>query len=129
MNLSTPSFIASFNFAQQRANPTQLPILAAVLLTLIAFFMPTMAFAAGGFNVPFIQDIGCDVVSWLRGPLAIVVFVIVVAATLVVGMITKMDWGRIITVCIIFGVLLGLGSLLANSGYINNVAGMSACLQ
>lgn len=129
MNLTTPSFIASFNFAQQRANPAQLPMLAAVLMTLIALFMPTMAFAAGGLNVPFIQDFGCDVVSWLRGPLAIVVFVIVVAATLIFGMISKMDWGKIITVCILFGVLLGLGSLLAGSGYINNVAGMSACLQ
>jgi hypothetical protein len=40
-----------------------------------------------------------------------------------------MDWARIITVCVIFGVLISLGAILGNSSYIQNVAGMSACLQ
>ena len=96
-------------------------------LMLVAF-MPGSAFAAGGIEVPFIQDFGCDVVQWLRGPLAVVIFVMVVVVTLIFGMITKMDWGRIITVCIIFGIVLGLGRILSGSEYMQNLAGLSACL-
>ena len=29
----------------------------------------------------------------------------------------------------VVGVLIGLGSILSSNGYINNIAGMSACLQ
>lgn len=84
---------------------------------------------AQGITVPFIQDFGCSVVQWLKGPLAILIFVLVSVATLVIGMITKMDWARIITVCVIFGILISLGAILGNSSYVQNVAGMSACLQ
>jgi type IV secretory pathway VirB2 component (pilin) len=94
-------------------------------LMLLAF-TPGSAFAQ--IEVPFIQDFGCDVVQWLRGPLAVVIFVMVVVVTLIFGMITKMDWGRIITVCIIFGIVLGLGRILSGSEYMQNLAGLNACL-
>lgn len=84
---------------------------------------------AASISVPFLQEFGCSVVQWLRGPLAILIFVLVCVATLVVGMISKMDWGRIIAVCVIFGILISLGAILGNSSYVQNVAGMSACLQ
>lgn len=127
MNFAKSTFLAASQFADTRANPAHLPILAAVVMLMLALFTPTAAFAQ--IQVPFIQDFGCSVVQWLKGPLAIVVFVIVCVVTLVFGMISKMDWGKIITVCILFGVLLGMGSILSNSGYINNIAGMGACLQ
>lgn len=100
--------------------------LVAVLL-LLACFIPTPAHAAN-FNVPFLEDFGCGAVQFLKGPLAILAFVIVCVCTLVFGMVTKMDWGRIITVCIIFGVILGLGGILSSSSYINAVPAMSSCL-
>lgn len=84
---------------------------------------------AQSISVPFIQEFGCSVVQWLRGPLAILIFILVCVATLVVGMISKMDWSRIIAVCVIFGILISLGAILGNSSYVQNVAGMSACLQ
>jgi type IV secretory pathway VirB2 component (pilin) len=99
------------------------------LLLLVLFALaPSLAHAAD-IQVPFIQDFGCSIVQWLKGPLAILIFVLVCVATLVIGMITKMDWARIITVCVLFGVVIGLGSILSSSNYIQNVAGMSACLQ
>ncbi len=128
MNFAKPPFAAASQFVGTPANPAHLPIVVAVVMLMLALFLPTAGFAQG-IQVPFIQDFGCNVVQWLKGPLAIVVFVIVVVVTLVFGMITKMDWGKIITVCILFGVLLGMGSILSNSGYINNIAGMGACLQ
>ena len=127
MNFAKSPFAAASQFAGTPANPAHLPILVAAVMLMLALFTPTAAFAQ--IQVPFIQDFGCSVVQWLKGPLAIVVFVIVVVVTLVFGMITKMDWGKIITVCILFGVLLGIGTILSNSGYINNIAGMGACLQ
>ncbi|MDB5860187.1 MAG: hypothetical protein JWQ76_3876 [Ramlibacter sp.] len=84
---------------------------------------------AAAIDVPFVTDFGCSVVQWLRGPLAILIFVTVVVGTLVLGMITRMQWDRIITICVIFGILVGLGSILSSSSYIQNIGGMSACLQ
>lgn len=95
---------------------------------LLAFFLPTPAHAATSFNVPFLEDFGCGAVQFLKGPLAVLSFVMVCVATLVFGMVTKMDWGRIITVCIIFGVILGLGGILASSSYITAIPAMSSCL-
>lgn len=105
------------------------PALAALLLLFLLFALAPAQAHAASIEVPFIQDFGCSVVQWLKGPLAILIFILVCVATLVIGMITKMDWARIITVCVIFGVLIGLGSILSSSNYIQNVAGMSACLQ
>lgn len=93
-----------------------------------AAFLPTAAHAQS-ISVPFIQEFGCSVVQWLKGPLAILIFILVCVATLVVGMIGKMDWSRIIAVCVIFGILISLGAILGNSSFVQNVAGMSACLQ
>ena len=105
-------------------------LLAGLLALLVALLCaPDAAYAQQQqITVPFVQDLGCSVVQWLKGPLAILIFVLVCVVTLVIGMITKMDWARIISVCVIFGILISLGSILANSSYVQNVAGMSACL-
>lgn len=79
--------------------------------------VPTEAMAA--VDLPFVSGIGCTIVQYLKGPMAVVIFMIVLVATLVVGMISKMDWGKIIGVVVIFGMLQGLTALLMNSGYIN----------
>ena len=104
----------------------------AVVLVLALMFLgivfPAEALAQA-INVPFVSGFGCSIVQWLRGPLAILVFILVVIVTLVVGMISRMDWGRIIAVVVIFGVLVSLPSILTSSSYISNLSGMSACLQ
>ena len=102
----------------------------AILLAfaVVAAILPSQAHAAS-IDVPFIRDFGCSIVQWLKGPLAVMIFVLVCVVTLVMGMITKMDWGRIITVCILFCILIGLGAIFAFSSYIQNIAGMSSCLQ
>ena len=100
------------------------PLLVLALLLLV----PGVAHAQG-IQIQFIQDFGCSIVQWLKGPLAILIFILVCVATLVIGMITKMDWARIISVCVIFGILISIGSILGNSSAIQNAAGMSSCLQ
>ena len=103
------------------------------LMLLLAFLVlaPTAAHAqsATSISVPFITEFGCSIVQYLKGPLAILIFILVCVATLVIGMITNMDWARIITVCVIFGIVISVGAILGNSSYIQNVAGMSSCLQ
>lgn len=105
------------------------PALAGLALLLLMFMLTPASAHAASIDVPFLTDFGCSVVQWLKGPLAILIFIMVCVATLVVGMITKMDWARIITVCVIFGVVIGLGAILSSSSYIQNIGGMSACLQ
>lgn len=103
--------------------------LAALIMFLATMGFPPEAYAnTTGFSAPFINDFGCSIVAWMKGPLAILIFIIVCVATLVIGMISKMDWSRIITVCILFGIVIALGSVLSNSSYIQNVSGLSACL-
>ena len=71
--------------------------------------VPDLALAqSAGFDLPVVSQIGCALVEWMSGPLAIVVFLLVVIATLVIGIFAKMDWTRILTVIIIFGIIQGL---------------------
>jgi type IV secretory pathway VirB2 component (pilin) len=108
--------------------PAASALLVMVALLAIVALMPTSAHAQQ-IQVPFIQEFGCSVVQWLKGPLAILIFILVCVATLVIGMITKMDWARIITVCVLFGLVVSSGAVLASSSFVQNVPGISACLQ
>lgn len=101
-------------------------VLMAAMVTMLLMSLPTDAMAQ--FQVPFIDQFGCQVVKWMKGPLAILIFVVVVVATLVVGMIAKMDWGRIIQICVVFGIITGLGSLLANSSIVQGSSTIASCL-
>ena len=101
----------------------------ALMFLLVGLAMLAGPAHAQSFDVPFINEIGCKVVQWMKGPLAIVVFILVVVATLLLGMIAKMDWGRLIAVTVIFGILTGIGGILANSSSFQAAAGLSACLQ
>ena len=104
-------------------------VLAAALLVLALSLFSSGLAHAEGIQVPFIPDFGCSIVQWLKGPLAILIFILVCVATLVIGMITKMDWARIISVCVIFGILISLGAILGNSSVMQNASGMTSCLQ
>lgn len=103
--------------------------LSVIATILVPFVLMAPGGAHAAFEVPFLMEIGCPIVQWMKGPLAIMIFVMVVVATLVMGMIMKMDWGKIITVTLILGIVTALGGVLANSSVIQRAAGLSACLQ
>lgn len=88
--------------------------IAGLLCGLLFLAMPGDAMAA--MSIPFIDGIGCNVANWLKGPLAILVFVIVFIVTLVVGMFAKMDWGKIISVVVIYGLIQGFVGFMLSSG-------------
>ena len=102
-------------------------LMTTALVAALFVVMPMDAMAQS-FDIPFITTFGCSVVKWMKGPLAILIFVVVVIATLVIGMISKMDWSRIISVCVVFGIILGMGGVLANSSYFQSMPSMQACL-
>lgn len=102
----------------------------AVTATLFAMLLTVMPIDAMAqtFDIPFLSQFGCGVVKYMKGPLAILIFVLVSIATLVVGMIAKMDWSRIIQVCVVFGIVISIGSVLANSSYVQSAPAIAACL-
>jgi type IV secretory pathway VirB2 component (pilin) len=104
-------------------------LMTAAMVAALLMALPIDAMAqAQGFDIPFITQFGCSVVKWMKGPLAILIFVVVVVATLVIGMIAKMDWSRIISVCVVFGIILGLGGILAGSSMVQQMPQMQSCL-
>jgi type IV secretion system protein TrbC len=104
------------------------PLVAAFLLLIVLFALAPTSAHAESFDVPFISEFGCSVVQWLKGPLAILIFILVAVATMVIGMIAKMDWGKIIALCVLFGLVISFPSIVSKSSYIMNVTGMNACL-
>lgn len=95
----------------------------AALMMLIA--ADAKAASAGtGFGLTALNDFVCKVIEWLRGDLAVMIFFIVVIVTVVVGLFAKMDWTKILSVIILFGLLQGLTSVF--QGFISTTL---KCLQ
>ena len=84
----------------------------------LLLLMPAVSYAATGFSLPFITGIGCDVVKWMKGELAVIVFLLVAVATFVVGLFAKMDWTKILSIVVIYGILQGMVSILLSTNTI-----------
>jgi type IV secretory pathway VirB2 component (pilin) len=97
---------------------TTRPLLIAILLSL------PLAASAAGFSLPFVTGLGCDVVTWMKGELAILVFVLVAVATLVIGQFARMDWTRMLSLVVIYGILQGLVSILLTT----NTVRLPSCI-
>jgi type IV secretory pathway VirB2 component (pilin) len=103
-----------FPHVSRYANVSRIIVVAAMLLLL-----PTMSFAqTTGFSLPFITGIGCDIVRWMKGELAVMIFVIVAIATFLIGLFAKMDWTKILSIVIIYGLLQGLIGILLSTNTI-----------
>jgi type IV secretory pathway VirB2 component (pilin) len=70
------------------------------------------------FSLPVVTGLGCDILAWMKGELAIIVFLAVTVVTIVVGMFARMDWTKILGVVILYGILQGLATILLSSGAI-----------
>lgn len=93
------------------------PVLQALAIMAVCMLLPAEAFAQvadGGLTL--VTGLGCKFVSLLRGPMAIVVFLVVCVATIFLGMVTKMDWAKIFGVVILLGILQGIVTILASTG-------------
>lgn len=68
---------------------------------------------AGKLEVKVLSDFGCSLLDFFTGSLAIWAFVLVAAGTLLIGLVARIDFAKLIQVVVIFGVLQGLGAWLA----------------
>lgn len=78
---------------------------------LLLFAGPAMAQAS--FTLPGFSELACTVINWLKGELAVIVFFVVVVVTLLVGFFAKMDWVKVLSVIVLFGLLQGSVSLFS----------------
>lgn len=89
---------------------------------LVAFFalLQAQSAHAQGFSLPGFSQLGCTIMQWLTGELSMYIFFIVVIVTLLVGFFAKMDWAKILGVIVLFGLLKGVVTLFASSGFMRS---------
>lgn len=75
----------------------------------------TFAQSTSTFNIPFLNQLGCQLFSFFTGSLAIWAFILVAAGVLLIGLLAKIDFAKLVGAVVIFGLIQGLGTLLANS--------------
>lgn len=95
-------------------------LLSTTLLFGLVAMTPSAAMAAGGFSLPLIDTIGCQILKWMSGPLAVIIFLLVAVATFVVGIFAKMDWSKMLAIVVIYGLLQGLVSGALTMGFIKD---------
>lgn len=88
----------------------------ATFAAILLLALPSLSFAASGFSLPFISGIGCDIVNWMKSELAIIIFLLVAVATFVIGLFAKMDWTKVLSIVVIYGILQGLATILLSTG-------------
>lgn len=119
---ASPRFLALRKSLARLSWPTLAPLMAVLILAILP--IPAMA----DFSIPFVDTFGCDVIKWLKGPLAILIFLVVLITTLVIGLMAKVDWGKIVSACVVFGIILALSSMFANSTWLQGSATLAGCL-
>lgn len=67
------------------------------------------------FSIPFLNSLGCQLYSFFTGSLAIWAFILIAAGVLLIGMLAKIDFAKLVGIVVIFGIIQGLGNLLASS--------------
>lgn len=90
-----------------------------ILMAIMAASSVAFAGAGGGgeslIKLDFIDKIGCGIVLFMQSTLAPIVLALVIVSAIVIGMISKVDWSKIITVLILFGILMGIGKILSTA--------------
>lgn len=79
-------------------------------------------------NSELLGTFGCSIYNFLTGPLAIWAFILVVVGTLLVGMIARIDFSKIITVVVIFALIQGIGTWAMGVDSIASKLGTTNCL-
>lgn len=66
------------------------------------------------FSVPGLKALACSIIKWMTGELAVIIFFVVGVATLLVGMMMKMDWAKIVALIVMFGLVQGFLGLFGS---------------
>nr|WP_158387183.1 hypothetical protein [Comamonas testosteroni] len=98
--------------------------------------MAGMALAAASINAHaltidtgFLTSIGCAIYEYLTGPLASWAFVVVIGGGIVMGLITSIDWGKIVPAVAIFAVVQSLGMIIIENPTAAKYLRTASCLR
>lgn len=79
-------------------------------------------------NSELLGKFGCSIYNFLTGPLAIWAFILVVVGALLIGMIGKVDFSKIIVVVVLFALIQGIGTWAMGVDSIASKLGTTNCL-
>ena len=99
------------------------------LITAFVIAATTMNAHALSIDTGFLTTIGCGIYEYLTGPLASWAFAIVLGGAIVMGLITNIDWGRIVMVVAIFAVVQSLAMLIIENPTAAKYLGSASCLR
>ncbi len=77
----------------------------------------------------FLTSIGCAIYEYLTGPLASWAFVVVIGGGIVMGLITSIDWGKIVPAVAIFAVVQSLGMIIIENPTAAKYLRTASCLR
>lgn len=64
-------------------------------------------------SMPVLDEFGCSLLEFLTGPLAIWAFVLICAGTLVIGLLAKIDFAKLLAAVVVIALLQTLGAWVA----------------
>lgn len=99
-----------------------------VAVTLVAFAGTASAQNAGALDTAMLGSFGCAIYNFLTGPLAIWAFILVLVGTLLIGLIAKIDFSKIIVVVVVFALIQAIGTYVMSMDSVASKIGTASCL-
>ena len=99
-----------------------------VAVTLVAFAGSASAQNAGALDTAMLGSFGCAIYNFLTGPLAIWAFILVLVGTLLIGLIAKIDFSKIIVVVVVFALIQAIGTYVMSMDSVASKIGTASCL-
>lgn len=99
-----------------------------VAATLVTFAGTASAQNSGALDTAMLGNFGCAIYNFLTGPLAIWAFILVLVGTLLVGLIAKIDFSKIIVVVVVFALIQAIGGYVMGMDSVASKIGTASCL-
>lgn len=97
-------------------------------LAVNAFFLAGLAHAQT-IDTSMLGAFGCAIYEFLTGPLAIWAFILVLVGTLLIGLIAKIDFAKIVVVVVVFAIIQGIGTYVLSVQSVATKIGTASCLR
>lgn len=122
MSKSFKTMVSKMNkaVAERRAK-----LVAASLVTLAG---TASAQSGGALDTAMLGNFGCAIYNFLTGPLAIWAFILVLVGTLLIGLIAKIDFSKIIVVVVVFALIQAIGTYVMSMDSVASKIGTASCL-
>lgn len=93
-----------------------------------AFAQTTPPATASALDTAMLGNFGCAIYNFLTGPLAIWAFILVLVGTLLIGLIAKIDFSKIIVVVVVFALIQAIGGYIMGMDSVSTKIGTASCL-